>query len=335
MDLWERALGFMDSQVLFTAEELGIFDFLDAEPRTLEALVAHTGLPLRSATRLLTMLCALELTHKQADGRFVNSAQASEQLVSGKPGYIGAMFRHVREHLYPTWQYFKDALFEEQAQSDRVCAGEDVAPAEISADPEALRTFMESMHSISYEAALELAEMAHADLSQVRQIVDIGGASGAFVIALAEHYPRLRGVVFDLPQVQPIAEDFIRAAGVADRVSFYPGDFFDDPFPASADAYAMGFILHDWNTEQGSLLLRKVAGVTQPGEMLLVGEYLLNDERTGPLHVARMDLNLLVAGQGQERSAQEYREWLAAFGFALQATYPTSRDTYVMLLRRV
>lgn len=334
MDLWERVLGFMDSQVLLTAEELGVFDFLDTEPRTLEAIAAHTALPLGSTKRLMTMLCALEVTVKTPDGRFANSAEASDQLVRGKPDYIGGMFAHVKETLYPTWQFLKEALLEEKAQSDRVFEGQAPPSAERYADPEGLRSFMEEMHSISYETAAEFAREACDDVCGVREIVDIGGASGAFVIALAEQYPNLRGVVFDLPQVQPIAESFIGAAGVADRVSFHPGDFFEDPFPAQADAYAMGFILHDWTEDQGALLLRKLAEVTQPGDRLIIGEYLLADDRTGPLHVARMDLNMLVTALGQERSAREYRDWLASFGFELRRIYPTSRDKYFLVFVR-
>jgi len=334
MDLWERVLGFMDSQALLTAEELGVFDYLDAQPRTLEELAAHSGLPLVAARRLLTMLCALGVTRQTADGRFANSPEASEQLVRGKPDYIGGMFAHVKETLYPTWQYLKDALLEEKAQSDRVFEGQAPPSAELYADPEGLRSFMAEMHSIGYETAAEFARAACDDLCGVRELVDIGGASGAFVIALAEQYPDLRGVVFDLPQVQPIAEDFISAAGLADRVTFQPGDFFEDPLPAGADAYAMGFILHDWPEDQGALLLRKVADVTAPGDRLIVGEYLLADDRSGPLHVARMDLNMLVTALGQERSAREYRDWLAGFGFELRRIYPTSRDKFFLVFAR-
>lgn len=103
IDLWNCALGFMDAQILLTAEEIGIFDCLDGGPRSAAEVGAATGLPAASAARLLTALCALGIVEKQPDGRFDNGPEAAEQLVTGKPGYIGAMFRHVREDLFPVW----------------------------------------------------------------------------------------------------------------------------------------------------------------------------------------------------------------------------------------
>lgn len=83
----------------------------------------------------------------------------------------------------------------------------------------------------------------------------------------------------------------------------------------------------------GSILLDKIAKVSRPGGLLLVGEFLLNDDRTGPLFVARQDLNMLVAARGRERSAPEYRDWLARHGFALERIYPVSSGKNYLVAR--
>jgi Dimerisation domain len=116
MDLWECALGFMDAQVLLTAEELGVFESLASRPRHTAEIAADTGLPEGSTARLLATLCALGIVQRLPDGRFANGPGAAAQLVRGRPGYIGDLFHHVKYALYPTWRYFKEALAEQAPQ---------------------------------------------------------------------------------------------------------------------------------------------------------------------------------------------------------------------------
>lgn len=190
------------------------------------------------------------------------------------------------------------------------------------------------MHAITHRTAVELAGRAP-ELREVGTLVDVGGASGAFVIGLAQELPDLRGVVFDLPPVKPIAEDFFHHYRLDNRLRFQAGDFWKDPLPAGADAYALGFILHDWDELGGSILLDKIACASRPGGLLLVGEFLLDDNRTGPLFVARQDLNMLLAARGRERSAEEYRNWLRKHSFALESIYGTSNGKNYMVARKL
>ncbi len=333
MDIWEIALGFMDSQVLLTAEKLGIFELLSRGPLDAAGVAAKTGLPYDSAARLLTALCALGLTVRRHDGACENAREAAEMLVPGGPRYIGGMFHHIREHLYPAWSYLNEALFEQASQLKRALPHEERPSDVVHNNVEALKAFIEGMHGITYTAAAEFADKAD-ELSALRSVVDIGGASGAFAIALAERHPRLRATVYDLEGVAPIASRFIRRAGLAERVSFRAGNFWEDAIPAHADAYSLGFILHDWDDLGGSILLDKVAEASRADSILILGEYLLNENRTGPLFVARQDLNMLVAARGRERTAGEYRAWLARFGFELGPIYPTTTGKQFMIAKR-
>lgn len=334
MNIWDCALGFMDAQVLLTAEKMGVFEVLAAPGGTVQEVAAAAGISDDAARRLLTALCALELVEKKADSGFVNTSEAEERLVRGRPGYIGHMFEHVREDLYPLWQHFDCALVEGEAQWARISDGETPRNEELFEDPERLRAFMKGMHAITYKAAREFASEAP-ELGDIDHIVDVGGASGAFLIALAEAFPHLEGTVYDLPHVRPIAEDYIARDDLAERLRFHAGNFWEEPLPEGADAYALGFILHDWDTSDGSTLLRKVQKALRPGGWLIIGEYLLNEEKTGPLHVARQDLNMLVAARGRERSAPEYAAWIERFGFELERIQPTAHGKHFLLARQV
>jgi acetylserotonin N-methyltransferase len=332
MDIWDIALGFQDAQVLLTAQKLGVFDRLEQSPASAPEVAEAARLPEDSAARLLTALCALHLVDKR-DGAFVNGPEASVQLVSGKPGFIGAMFPHVRDTLYPVWGHLEDALRRREAPWDVAFPNAPSPTEEMFDDPERLRAFLRGMHGITYAAASEFADYAD-ELRGLRCLVDVGGAGGAFLIALAEKNPCLCGTVFDLPAVRPVAEEFIRDSGVADRVGFRAGDFWTDPLPKGANAYSLGFILHDWDRTGGDIILGKIRDAAPDGSLLILGEYLLNDEKTGPLCVARADLNMLVSAQGRERSAEEYARWLEHFGYRLQQIYQTSHAKHFLVFRK-
>jgi hypothetical protein len=104
--------------------------------------------------------------------------------------------------------------------------------------------------------------------------------------------------------------------------------------PAGSDAYSLGYILHDWSDDAGALILDKVAAASRPGGLLVIGEAVWNDDRTGPLWVAQSDMNMLVAAYGRERSVAEYGSWIGEHGFALERVHPTSRGKVFLLARR-
>lgn len=321
------ALGFMDSQVLLTSAELGIFERLES-PLAAEELAPVLGLPTESTRRLLSCLCALGLVRRDERGRYLNSATASEQLIPGRPGYIGGMFRYVREKLYPLWNHLPEGLREEASQWKRAFPA--AAPTEeMYEDPAQLRSFMAGMYEISYGPSLEFASQCR-ELQGVSTIVDVGGGSGAFAIAIARHLPDACVMVLDLSAVQPLAEENFRRSGFG-NLRFIPGDFWIDPLPAGADAYVFGFILHDWDDEGGGILLGKAAEASHPGTRLVIGEFLLNDDLTGPLFVARQSLNMLMSARGRERSSREYAEWMQSFGFRLESIYPTRGGKHYMV----
>lgn len=107
----------------------------------------------------------------------------------------------------------------------------------------------------------------------------------------------------------------------------------EDPVPEEADAYVLGFILHDWSKEDGSVLLQKIAEASAPGDLLIIGESLLNENKTGPLHVARSDLNMMVAARGRERTAREDFDWIAPFGFVPERVHLTTHGKHYLIAR--
>ena len=99
------------------------------------------------------------------------------------------------------------------------------------------RAYQEATYSIGVEAGRRFVKQV--DLAGRQRILDIGGGSGAYCINAAQTYPEIKAVVFDLPPVVEVTNEFIAESGVAERVSAVGGDFTKDNFPAGADVVIM------------------------------------------------------------------------------------------------
>jgi acetylserotonin N-methyltransferase len=102
---------------------------------------------------------------------------------------------------------------------------------------------------------------------------------------------------------------------MSSRVDLKDGDFFRDPLP-QADLYAVGRILHDWAPEKIKRLLTRIAASLPDGGGLLIAEKLMDEDRSGPLHVHMQSLNMLVCTEGRERTLHEYKKLLHDAGFS-------------------
>jgi len=169
------------------------------------------------------------------------------------------------------------------------------------------------MYSFSVQSGKAVA--AAFDFSAYTQLLDVGGASGAYCIEAARRYPHLRAVVFDIPPALEIAQEKIAEAGFADRIKTYPGDFFKEELPKGSDVVLLSMILHDWTPEKNRVIVRKCFDALSSGGTLIVSELMMNDDKTGPVPAALMSLNMLIETEGRNYTWGEYTEWLAEVGF--------------------
>jgi hypothetical protein len=119
----------------------------------------------------------------------------------------------------------------------------------------------------------------------------------------------------DLPAVTEIARRKIAAAGLADRISAAPIDFFSDPFPR-ADVITMGMILHDWNLEKKMGLIRAAYDALPSGGALVAIENLIDDARRENAFGLMMSLNMLVEfGDAFDFTGADFIRWCREVGF--------------------
>ena len=109
------------------------------------------------------------------------------------------------------------------------------------------------------------------DFSTFGTVVDVGGGQGALLTALLAKYPKMRGILFDQPQVVTAARRRLDTAKVGDRCEIVGGSFFEE-IPPGGDAYLLKSVLEDWNDDDSMRILRQCRRVISPTGVLLVIE---------------------------------------------------------------
>ena len=151
-------------------------------------------------------------------------------------------------------------------------------------------------------------------------------------VALA--HAHLTGGEFDLPAVGPIFEEYVQSFGLAQRLRFHPGSFFEQPLPA-ADVIIMGHILHDWDLEQKRMLIGKAYAALSPGGALIVYEAIIDDDRRRNAFGLLMSLNMLIETRGGfDFTGADCCGWMHDAGFKETRVEPlTGPDSMVIGLK--
>ncbi|XP_070641303.1 acetylserotonin O-methyltransferase isoform X2 [Bos indicus] len=315
--LKEYANGFMVSQVLFAACELGVFELLAEalEPLDSAAVSSRLGSSPQGTELLLNTCVSLKLL--QADVRggkavYANTELASTYLVRGSPRSQRDMLLYAGRTAYVCWRHLAEAVREGRNQYLKAFGipSEELFSAIYRSEDERLQ-FMQGLQDVwRLEGATVLAAF---DLSPFPLICDLGGGSGALAKACVSLYPGCRAIVFDIPGVVQIAKRHF-SASEDERISFHEGDFFKDALP-EADLYILARVLHDWTDAKCSHLLQRVYRACRTGGGILVIESLLDTDGRGPLTTLLYSLNMLVQTEGRERTPAEYRALLGPAGF--------------------
>jgi cyclopropane fatty-acyl-phospholipid synthase-like methyltransferase len=150
----------------------------------------------------------------------------------------------------------------------------------------------------------------------VRRILDLGGGSGAYSIAFAKACPDVQCEILDVPEVVPLTAEYVSQAGVSAQVSLRTGDMLQDNFRSGYDIIMLNAICHMFSERQNRDIFRRSYQALAPGGRLVVQDFILNPDKTGPLHAALFSLNMLVATEaGASYSEFEYTQWMKAAGF--------------------
>ncbi|MEW5944647.1 MAG: methyltransferase [bacterium] len=297
--------GYWVSRVIFSGNELGIFDALAGGALPAARVASKLRLSARGTEILLDALTALGLLRKSRDGRYGLGAFAIGHLVSGADGYMGNILMHGSD-MWESWGALNSA----------VKTGKPIPKRGAPGSPEAkkrVRNFILGMDDAGRDAASALAEKL--DLSSARRVLDLGGGPGAYMREFVRQNPRMRATVFDLPLPIEIAKKLIRAHGLEHRIDTAAGDFLTDDFGKGYDLILLSSIVHIYSAAVNRRLIRRAAAALNPGGVLVVKDFALDPSRTTPAASALFSVNMLVnTDGGRAYSGAEIAGWLKKAG---------------------
>jgi predicted O-methyltransferase YrrM len=168
--------------------------------------------------------------------------------------------------------------------------------ADKARDGKWLKAFIGGMHVIATPLAARI--IALVDPGTSRRMLDVGGAMGTYTLAFLAASQHLQATLFDRPPVVEMARKVLDEAGVLDRVTLVPGDFYVDPLPTGHDLVFVSAIIHQNSPAENVKLFRKVFEALVPGGRIVVRDHVLSPDRTQPKTGALFAINMLVAQNG-------------------------------------
>jgi precorrin-6B methylase 2 len=299
----EQFSAFQNSRILLTAFELGVFTEIEKGKGTSEEISDSLQTDERATDRLLNALVVIGYLHKEKN-IFQNKDFVSKYLVKGSPDFISGLYH--TNHMWDSWSFMTDVIKKGKP---------DFNPSIQEKRGNWLEAFIEAMDNRAKVQTKPSVEVL--DLTNVNKVLDVGGGSAAFSIEFVRHKESLRATVFDLPNVTPITETYIKKRGFSEKINTYNGDYTVNELPKGFDLIYLSAIIHANSFEQNKELIKKCSESLNPGGQIVVQDYIMNDDRTEPARGAIFALNMLTGTQGGDTYTEnEIKSWMKDAGLS-------------------
>jgi len=302
-DIRELANAFRASRVLLSAIELKIFTILDNHMMTSEEVAKKINANPRATDRLMNALCGMEILKKVKE-KFYNSDLPAKYLIEGKPEFMGNLYH--TNNLWNSWSHLTDSIVK----------GTSFKGDQNKVEKENwVESFIGAMHYRGVNQGKILAMMI--DFTNVKSMLDVGGGSAAFSIEIVKKNPLIKATVLDLPHVIPLTKKYVDEAGLLNNFNFIEGDYLTKNFESSYDLILLSAIVHINSYEQNKMLIKKCADALNKEGMVIISDFIMNDDRTQPFYGALFSINMLVGtASGDTYTEGEMKEWFESAGLS-------------------
>lgn len=306
--LMQFAFGYAPTLILEAAIHHRVFDVLDEGAKTVEQLSQVTGTSVRGLRILLNALVSLEFLSKDAEQKYSLTPESAAFLVSTKPSFHGGLFRHTSSQMLPKWLELTDVVRTGQPSTaiNQEASGVDF-----------FQQFVNDIFPMSYPAARALADVLQvAQAEQPLRVLDLAAGSGVWGITIAQQSPQVHVTAIDWAGVIPVTQQNADRFGLSDRFECIAGDLLTADFGTGYNLATLGHIIHTEGETRSRKLFDKVFETLAPGGTIAIAEWLVNENRTGPVNATLFAVNMLVnSEEGDTYSFAEISRWLTEAGF--------------------
>jgi (2Fe-2S) ferredoxin/protein-L-isoaspartate O-methyltransferase len=301
-NLMQRIRGFQESRVLLTAIELDVFSAIGSGGNAAE-VAAKLETNARATEMLLNALVSMGVLLKEK-GIFRNTPVSARYFVKGSPDDSRAALMHT-VHLWERWSALTSCV--------RIGTAIDTRETSERGD-QWTHAFIAAMHRNALERAPVVVQAVGAE--RITRMLDVGGGSGAYSIAFAKANDRLSAEILDVPAVVQIAQSYLEQAGMSSRIKTRIGDLRTDSLGKNYDLVFVSAICHMLSFKENEDLVERCYDSLARNGRLIVQEFFLEKDKTGPLMATLFSLNMLVGTKaGSSYNAAECAGWFERAGF--------------------
>lgn len=300
-DLLDTSTAYWRGCTLQAGVRLGIFTLLGQRSMNLDEIRNTTGTDKRGIEFLLNALSAMGLLIKEKK-LYKNTEETQKFLNKESPSYIGHIILH-HHHILDGWAQLDEAV-KTGAPVARRSYGEEIER----------ESFLMGMFNLAMTLAPTIAE--HTNLSDRHKLLDLGGGPGTYAIHFCLANPELSAVIYDRPTTEPFAIKTVAEFGLRERISFRGGDITTGPIPGGPyDAAWLSHLLHSNGPEMCQQIIDKTVAAMEPGGIVMIHEFILQNSKAAPEFPALFSLNMLINNPaGRAYSEKELKSMLAASG---------------------
>jgi len=306
--LMELSFAYAPPLIISAAAGNKVFDALENGAKTAQEVANETGASPRALTILMNALVGLDLLKKDRRGRYSLTPESAAFLISEKPGTHAGFFGTIAPQLISRWLRLTDIVREGHPA---------VAVNQETEGTEFFSQLVENIIPMSYPAAQKLGD--HLKIAKTKngiRVLDLAAGSGIWGIAMAQKSPRVHVRAVDWAGMIPTTKRITEKYSVRDRFNFVEGDLLEANFGTGYDVAILGHILHSEGEERSRKLLKKTFRALKSGGVIAIAEWLVNDQRTEPLHALMFAVQMLVnTEKGDTFSFNEIKSWLEDAGF--------------------
>jgi SAM-dependent methyltransferase len=325
LSLWERfAVSGLRTQALLTAKSLGLFD-VAAQPVGLEEAARKLSVSLEG---LRVLKAVLERMGLLAPGEVLRYTEEALPLF-GEQKNRAYMVRSL-EVSGRYWEAL--SRLDETIRKEKVFLDlkDPATSAEFYADNSSQITAVFASHfRLGRQVAATVATALKAS-----SILDIGTGSGVWGAAFATTFPQAQVSYFDQTAVLPKVRVNLEQLKLLDRARLLSGDLFTHDFgEALYDVIVLPQVLNVLLPQQVPSLIQRAARALKPTGILTIAEYVLTDQRDGPLDHLYFHFRRLITNEGDLLSFPEYRALLEQVGLTQARCFPLPTQEVILASR--
>ena len=293
--LMELSFAYAPPLIISAAAGNKVFDALENGAKTAEEVAKETAASPRALRILMNALVGLDLLKKDRRGRYSLTPESAAFLISDKPGTHAGFFGTIAPQLISRWLRLTDIVREGRPA---------VAVNQETEGTEFFSQLVENIIPMSYPAAQKLGD--HLKIAKTKKeirVLDLAAGSGIWGIALAQKSPRVHVSAVDWAGMIPTTKQITEKYSVRDRFNFVEGDLAEANFGTRYDVAILGHILHSEGEKRSRELLKKTFRALKSGGVIAIAEWLVNDQRTEPLHALMFAVQMLVTRKRATLSA--------------------------------